>query len=109
MASQIRINQIHDEVFKLLSGKGVYDVDVEIPLTLGFYTIATAIAATSGEDPEPTFIKFAVNSTTTEVWYFNLQKPFTPSTYIDSDNWTRALVLSDRPDPFTPVDTDWTT
>jgi hypothetical protein len=109
MASQIRINQIHNEVFKLMSGKGVYDVDVEIPLTLGFYTIATAIAATVGETPQPTFIKFSIDSTTTEVWYFNLTKPFTASSYLSQVNWTRALVLSDRPDPFVPVEADWTT
>jgi len=104
MATQIRIGQLHDEVFKVISGKGVYDVDVEIPLTSGFYDIDTAIAATSGEDPEPTFIKFSIDSTTTEVWYFNLEKPFTTTDYLDSDNWIRVLVLSDRPNYFTPVD-----
>jgi hypothetical protein len=106
MASQIRVGQLHDEVFKLMSGKGVYDVDVEIPLSGGvFYNINTAIAATSGETPEPTFIKFSVDSTTTEVWYFQLEKPFTTTDYLYSGNWVLVLNETDIPTYFTPTAT----
>jgi len=104
MASQIRINQIHDEVFKVMSGLGVYDVDVEIPLSSGFYNINTAIAATVGKTPQPTFIKFSTNPTTTEVWYFELEKPFTATDYLLAANWIMVLSENDLPDHFTPVD-----
>jgi hypothetical protein len=103
--SQIRINQIHPEVFKLMSGLGVFDVDIEMPLTGGnFYTISTAIAATVGTTPNPTFIKFSVDMVTTEVWYYELEKPFNSTNYLNPNNWIMVLSENNLPNSFTPVD-----
>jgi len=97
MAAQIRISQLHEDVMKVIRGKGVFDVDIEIPLvTPGYYTLATAIAAAVTEIP--TIIKFSISATKREVWYFQLEHTFTNSDYTNTANWSQLLTSTEGVD-----------